>query len=470
MQDTEVVSALRQALAERIGQERFELWFGPQTGLKFRRDALIVEVAEPFTCEWIRNHFRADLESICAEIASRSVAVHFQINAALKLPNNSPANNSPASVVRHAANSSRNTLAKPSTTKQDVDPRRRPLARLDDFVPDDGTRVALTSANIAAGKPGTVTPLLFHGSNGVGKTHLLEGIYAANRSSDRNPRAVFLSAEQFTSYFLYALKGGGLPNFRRKYRGVELLIIDDLQFFVGKRATIVELQHTVDALLREGRQLVFAADRPLAELADLGPDLTGRLAGGLVCCMQLPGHDTRVVITRQIAGQCEADVPEAVLQYVAASFPGDARQLRGAINTLKATSHAMKQPITLALAEESLARLTRPHSRIVRLTDIEQAVCDVVGLQPRTLRSGGKTKRETYPRMLAMWLARKYTRAPLNEIGHFFGRRSHSTVVSAQKKVEGWLARRSPVALADRQWQPDDAIRTIEQRLRSKTG
>ena len=137
---------------------------------------------------------------------------------------------------------------------------------------------------------------MFYGPTSVGKTHLLEGIWTAARRSHQRLTAVYLSAEQFTSHFLEALRGSGLPSFRRKYRGVGLLMIDDLQFFVGKRATQVELLHTIDTFLREGRQLVFAADRSPAELAELGPELTTRLSSGLVCRIEPPDYATRLGI------------------------------------------------------------------------------------------------------------------------------------------------------------------------------
>ena len=164
-------------------------------------------------------------------------------------------------------------------------------------------------------QPGQLSPLIFYGPTSVGKTHLLEGIWSAARKSSHRLTPVYLSAEQFTSYFLEALRGSGLPSFRRKYRSVGLLILDDLQFLVGKRATQVELLHTVDTFLREGRQLVFAADRSPADLAELGPELTTRLTGGMVCRIEPPDHATRLGIVAQMARRMQIDVPPDVQQY-----------------------------------------------------------------------------------------------------------------------------------------------------------
>ena len=148
---------------------------------------------------------------------------------------------------------------------------RRKFAALSSFVTGQSNRLAFVSAEMVAQRPGQITPLLIHGPTGVGKTHLLEGIWTAAQRGPRGQTAIYLSAEQFTTLFLEALRGSGLPNFRRKYRGVGLLILDDLQFFVGKRATQVELLHTLDTMLRDGRQLVFSADRPPPNWPSLAP-------------------------------------------------------------------------------------------------------------------------------------------------------------------------------------------------------
>jgi chromosomal replication initiator protein len=332
-------------------------------------------------------------------------------------------------------------------------------------VTGQSNRLAAVSAEMVARRPGQITPLLIHGPTSVGKTHLLEGIWTAARKASREMTVVYLSAEQFTTQFLEALRGSGLPNFRRKYRGVGLLILDDLQFIAGKRATQVELLYTMDTLMREGRQLVFSADRPPAELPELGPELITRLGSGLVCRIEPPEFATRLGIVAHLARQLRVNVPADVQGFIAARLTTHARALSGAICRLQATSEALRQPITLAMAEEALGELIRQHSRVVRLDDIQQAVCRVFGLEPESLQSAGKSKRNSHPRMLAMWLARKHTRAALAEIGQFFGRRSHSTVISAQKRIDGWMAAGASLHLAERTWEIDEAIRQVERQL-----
>jgi len=326
--------------------------------------------------------------------------------------------------------------------------------------------LAIASAQMVVRRPGQVTPLMFHGPTSVGKTHLLEGIWTAARKH-RTARAVYLTAEQFTSHFIEALRGSGLPSFRRKYRGVDLLLLDDLQFLAGKRVTQVELLHTVDDLLREGRQLVFTSDRAPAELTELGAELTTRLQGGMVCCLEAPDYPTRLGIVAQFVRRFGIDVPLDVQEYIAARLTQHARELSGALCRLQATSQALGRPIELDMARKCLADLIHYSSPVVRLPDIEKAVCDVFGVQAGQLQSGCKAKSVSHPRMLAMWLARKHTRAALSEIGDYFGHRSHSTVISAQKRIEDWRAAGKPIALADHDWKLDEAIRQVESRLRA---
>jgi len=477
--DMEIVSAVRCALADRVGSERFELWFGTSTRLEFDDDTLVIGVPNNFFLDWIRSNFRRQIESACLEVMGRCPAVQFHVDCSLSQSNGTSdraAGNHQVDEGGDAAQSdptarsasqgehpSATCKSKPSPS---VSPRRK-FASLQSFLPglSHRNRVALASAEMVARCPGEMTPLLIHGPTSVGKTHLLEGIWTAARKSDRAATVLYLSAEQFTTQFLEALRGSGLPNFRRKYRGLGVLILDDLQFLCGKRATQVELLHTVDTLLRGCRQVVFAASRSPAELTELGPELGTRLQSGMVCPIDPPDHAARLGIVGQLAARRKLRIPMEVQAYIASHLTNHARELSGALCRLQATSEALGRPITLAMAEEALAELIRNSGRVVRLSDIEKAVCVAFGLESGTLHSGGKSKRVSHPRMLAMWLARKHTRAALSEIGQYFGRRSHSTVISAQKRVDDWMAAGEPLQLADRTWDVDEAIRQVERHL-----
>jgi chromosomal replication initiator protein len=529
--DREIVSALRAHLADRVGKDRYEVWFGASTQLCVRDGTLTVGVPNRFYQDWLRNNFRKDIEAACIETLGQSLPLEFRIDASLATQGkteavpSSPLDGRAAMSEEQAADelgaerlatdgalvsgaswdgdsrqatavvegAAVGTLARSATARSGVPtgtargpgmsagrlalpgvsssvvgaPRRRRFANLGSFVLGTSNRLAFTTAQMALARPGSVSPLLVYGPHGVGKTHLLEGIWSAFRRAHRQAGAIYLSAEQFTSYFLEALRGAGLPSFRRKYRDVELFILDDIQFFAGKRATLVELLHTVDTLGAAGKQLVFAADRSPAALKSLGPELAARLAGAMACRIEPPEYATRLAIVAQLATEWEIAIPPEVQAYVASHLTSQARELAGALRRLEATSLALGKPITLALAEEALGDLIHTSGRAVRLGDIEKAICDVFHLEPDSLQSDRKVKTVSHPRMLAMWLARKHTRVALSEIGHFFGRRSHSTVISAQKKVELWMAAGAPLDVDGRRCNVEDAIRRVEESLRA---
>jgi len=501
--DKEIVSAVRSRLADKVGQERFNLWFGASVRLDYNGGALRIAAPSQFFLEWIRTNFRRQVEDACGEVLGKCPPLEFHLDAPATEDNTSneggtsskgnensmqqaqtkAALKKPPRNVPQPPSAGLGVAQPPSAAPENVHGRGRPchtpchaaeaaaapprrrFAGLETFVAGETNRLAVASAEMVVRQPGQLTPLIFHGPTGVGKTHLLEGIWTAARKTHQRLTVVYLSAEQFTSHFLEALRGSGLPSFRRKYRGVGLLILDDLQFFAGKRATQIELLHTVDTFLREGRQLVFAADRSPADLAELGPELTTRLTSGLVCRIEPPDHATRLGILGQMARRMKIDVPPEVQRFIASRLTSHARELSGALCRLQATAESLGRPISLPMAEEALSDLIRHSVRSVRLSDIEKAVCETFGLEPASLQSDAKGKRVSHPRMLAMWLARKHTRAALSEIGHYFGRRSHSTVISAQKRVDGWMVSGQPLDLAEHHWPADDAIRQVERRL-----
>ena len=473
----EIVSAVCKSLGDKVGQKRFDLWFGASTRIGY--DGRSLRIGTPNECfrDWISGNFRRQIEEACIEVLGHCPPIDFHIEASAAGNKDRP--------MPDSANGKTNTgmafagepgpAIIPMAPRQENLPKKMPepaapasgrrFATLETFVAGDCNRLALASAEMVVRQMGQFTPLLFFGPSSVGKTHLLEGIWIAARKNSRNLSAVYLSAEQFTSHFLEALRGSGLPSFRRKYRGVGLLIIDDLQFFVGKRATQVELLHTVDTLMRERRQLVFAADRSPAELAELGPELTTRLASGMVCRIEKPDYATRLGIVAELARRTRLHLPAEVQEYVASKLTNHARELSGALCRLQATSEALGKPITHAMAEEALREMIHNSARMVRLGDIEKAVCQAFGLDPQSLQADDKSKSISHPRMLAMWLARKHTRAALSEIGRYFGRRSHSTVVSAQKRVDRWVACGRSIDMAERAWAVDEAIRHVERHL-----
>lgn len=505
-----VAAAIRAAFRSRIGEDRHDVWFGESFQVVAERDGdgerlVTVLAGSAFTHDWLQRTFRDDFVAAVEHVLGRSggptrvvwnplVAGTDAADGIVPLPEThvagsgattdgeAPVGPRPSAVADaslihsqravsaprgHSARAPATGIGDPGQGSARPASSVRPSLTLEQYVVGLGNRMAHAAAALAAEQPGAMSPLVIHGPSGAGKTHLLEGI--CRRMRERNPRssAVMLSAEQFTTTFLESLHGRrGLPGFRRSLRAADLLIIDDIQFLIGKKATISELLHTIEALQRAGKQVVFASDRDVESLAELGADLQARLRGGMCARILPPDEATRAGIVESLAARRALSIPAEVVAFVAARMTRNTRELAGAVNRLEATSHMLGIPVTLDMAEECLAELVRSSSRAVRLADIERAVCSALGVDPGSLQSSCRVRRVNQPRMLAMFLARKHTPAALSEIGAYFGRRSHSTVISAQRTVDGWIASGSRLTLADAEWGVEEAIRRVEESLR----
>lgn len=480
------------ALRTRLGADRFAVWFGDGAAIRLLPMAagepasIVVRVGSGFTHDWLRRTFQAELMAAARDVCGAAVRVEWQAagdEAAGEVRPASPSASSPGQRPRRGraavAPVERSTSAGAGEARAlsivpaqppALEPRplpRRSAAGLQEFVVGPSNRMALGAVELVASRPGEMSPLVIHGPSGVGKTHLLEGVCARAREANSGLAVVMLSAEQFTTTFLQSLHGSGLPGFRRTCRSADLLVIDDIQFLVGKRATLVEFQQTVDALHRLGKQMVFACDRELDALDGLGADLLTRLRGGMVARILPPDYDVRRGIVAALCVKRGLSVPDDVVHYVATHITRHARELYGAVNRLEATSLMLGVPVTAGMAEEALADLVRSSGRSVRLADIERAICKAFGIEEGSLQSARRTKAVSHPRMLAMYLARKHTHSSLADIGGYFGRRSHSTVIAAQKTVAEWVAKQAPILLAESQWDVEEAIRRVEDLLRA---
>ncbi len=481
--DGSSAAAVLTAFRGRIGADRFAVWFGDAARVSVAADhhaatTVTIAVGSGFTHEWLCRTFKAEFAAAVHEVCGPSALVRWEAGEAPSEPAKAAAPAAAASPGRRRrgepgaaegprGGSGRGSPPQEAGPRPAAAPSRRVAHRLEDFIVGPSNRMACGAVEMAVARPGEMSPLVIHGPSGVGKTHLLEG--ACERMRHVHPAAtpVCLSAEQFTTAFLQALHGGGLPGFRRTCRGADLLVIDDVQFFVGKKATLLEFQHTIDALQRLGRQVILGCDREFDALPDLGADLLTRCRGGMTARILPPDYDVRRGIVAAIFARRGISVPDDVIHFIASSMTRHARELYGAVNRLEATSTMLGLPISLGMAEESLADLVRSSGRSVRLADVERAVCKAFGIDGGDLQSSRRSRSTSHPRMLAMFLARKHTQAALAEIGGYFGRRSHSTVIAAQKAVGDWVASGTRIVLADAAWDVEEAIRRVEDVLRA---
>lgn len=477
MDDSDRLSALQKELIDRLGNQRFDLWLGTHTSFDFTDGELTIGCPSKFECQWLRSRLQSTLAASCKQVWGCDVTLNFRTDRKSKrktkdaddanqLRLDEPSDQRDASEPRASrvgvsrTNSARSAKSRPTYT-----PRLK--STFANFVVGKGNVLASRTALSVVEQPGQYGPLLLFGPPGVGKTHLCYAMMSELRSNARQLNCLRISSEQFTAEFLAALDSRSIPSFRQKYRSVDVLFIDDIQFMMNKPATLDELMHTIDTLQDRGRQIVMTCDRSPGDLQKVSLELVSRISGGLAIPLESPDFTTRLGIVRQLAVRLKVSLDEQVTELIATQVGGGARQLAGAINRLVATSMARDSAITADLTRTTLAEYVQQNSPSVRLGDIQRAICEVFGVEASSLKSSRKTRSIAEPRMLAMWLARKYTRAALGEIGEYFGRRSHSTVVSAQKKIERLVSESAEISVADRPCQVDEAIRQVEAKLRS---
>jgi chromosomal replication initiator protein len=306
---------------------------------------------------------------------------------------------------------------------------------------------------VAEGRRGDAVmfnPLYIHAGVGLGKTHLLQAVtWAGNSGNER--KVLYLTAEKFMYGFVSALRSQTAIAFKEALRGIDVLVIDDLQFLQGK-STQAEFSHTLNSLIDGGRQVVIAADRPPADLESFDERVRSRLAGGLVVEMGALGEDLRleILISRIAAARAHHpgfDVPAPVLAYIARSVTHNGRDLEGALNRLLAHSKLTGQPVTMDLAEREIRDLIRPQEpKRVKIEDIQRIVARHYNVSRGDLLSARRTANVVRPRQVAMYLAKTLTLRSLPEIGRRFGGRDHTTVLHAVRKIENLVGNDSMLA------------------------
>lgn len=561
LNDKDIEQTLFDAVAARIGLERFALWFGKGTRFLLRETTLHLVLPNRFLADFVRANFRKIIDETVLAVLKRPLPLVFStteefaslktaqalggeepsvglallpqphfpakacskqaliqhetviaitkgtpVIATLAQPTHSGLSHSSLTVPKQLGTvlpeavsgltrptrslpvEARPKPLSPGSVQPSLGGRPRPtrspattapappkgapygpkeFASLKTFVEGASNNLARRAADFAIQYPGKINPIYIHGTTSVGKTHLLEGICRATRKAPGRKPPLYMTAEQFTNAFVGALRQGGMPAFRNKFRDISILLIDDIHFLEGKKQTQTELIHLIDKLKGEGIQLVFTGAKPIGRLSELRNEILARLEAGMVCEIKAPENTMLLEIFRRMVAQRRLPVPDEVCRFVATRLGGHARQLSGALNRLHALHLTAGGTITLAQAEESLEDLIQGNRRTVKMHDIEKAVCDTFGLDNQSLQGKSRARNVSQPRMLAMWLARKFTRSAMTEIGRFFGDRSHSCVVSAQKKVDHWLETDESIPCRDADCRVTEAIRSIERMLQS---
>lgn len=353
------------------------------------------------------------------------------------------------------------------------------------FVVGKANEYAYKTAELVLHDPGAISPVVFIGTPGVGKTHLLEAIrYEALRFGYS---VEYETIDAFTAQFVSAIRTNAEARdaFRERFVSPSFLILDNLQHLLGKRSTTAEVLQIVTEVQRSGHQVIFACDRPLNELDGLGKDMYSYLKAGARIQMLAPDFELRTRILERMAADRGIAISREQRQMFARQTSGDVRELQGALNTLRIFSRteqaqlswdtvlstngevSVSQPETISKRsmDEVLSSISCNSVQLIPMTQILRVVCEVFGVTQEALLAGGRTQRITQPRMLAMWLARKYTQQTYSEIGDFFGCSSHTSVISAKRKVEEWVSKGTLLRTARDSSEATNVIQRIEAKL-----
>ena len=490
--DATLIDAMFVELQQRIGEKRFGVWFDGKVRLSITDDRLTVAVGSPFLLNWMQRQFQAELSGAAQALLGPSAQAGFTVDASLAVSRGGPLEALPstgdAATTRSRSDSSNASLATSKATQTTGNPsatlivptqsvvagsasqnfpgRSRKFAELSDFVSGPQTELALTAARqLASGMQVPFNPLYLCGPVGSGKTHLLEGICRQLKRSQPAFNVVLITAEAFANYFTQALRDHSLPGFRQRFRGVDALIVDNVEFFESKRVFQEEFLHTFADLADHGRPSVLSGTRHPRLLTKLSDELVSRFQSGLVCRLDVPDLPTRLKIVEIKAARLSGEFAPEALEYIAQRFQGSVRELEGALNCLQ-TYHSMtRKRVTQSAAREVLSDLERDCVRLIRLADVERVICNLFGVRPKDLQSESRTRTISQPRMLAMFLARKHTPSAYAEIGQHFGGRNHSTVMSAERKVQQWLEQNETIKVASQTWSIGEILQTLEQQL-----
>ncbi len=409
-------------IQDRVGKASYETWFSTIQVREKTPGVLTVESPDDFFKTWIVDHYQSDIQEILDIAAQRSVPIEFSVNT------NILSADTQTRLARLEQNFSR-----PESAQSTLNAR----FTFDNFVIGPSNRFACAASLAVAESPAKAyNPLFIYGRVGLGKTHLIQAITHRIRQLYPNLKHCYMSSEQFTNELINAIRNRSTSQFRKKYREIDVLLIDDVQFIAGKESTQEEFFHTFNALHDNRKQIIITSDRPPKEIPNLEERLSSRFAWGLAADIQPPDYETRVAILRKKIKNEAIQVPDDVIHFIAEQIKTNIRELEGALIRVAAYSLLEEKPITLDVAFKTLKDMVRETARAITIDMVQKTVAEFFRVPLSELRAKKRTQNIVLPRQIAMYLSRKLTGQSLPEIGNAFGGKDHTTVMHSCKKIE----------------------------------
>ncbi|WP_058486400.1 chromosomal replication initiator protein DnaA [Defluviitalea phaphyphila] len=397
----------------------FQTWFKNLNPISLKDNILTIETLDDFSKDILRNRYIRLIQNAITqvthyeyeiEIVTKNEAQQIKKSSSIKEETNDPLDNQSNLIPRYV---------------------------FDTFVVGNSNRMAHAAALAVAEAPAKAyNPLFIYGGVGLGKTHLMHSIGHYILSQNPKAKVLYASSEKFTNELINSIKDDKNQAFRNKYRNIDVLLIDDIQFIAGKERTEEEFFHTFNALHEDSKQIIISSDRPPKEIKTLEDRLRSRFEWGLIADIQPPDLETRIAILRKKTELEKLSVPNDVILFVAKSIDSNIRELEGALNRIIAYSTLANQEITIELASEALKDLISTDKPKTITTElIQEIVASYYNLRPEDLKSKKRTRSVAFPRQVAMYLCRKLTDLSLPKIGEKFGGRDHTTIIHGYEKI-----------------------------------
>lgn len=409
-----------------LSEVSFNTWIKSCEPISMSSDTIKISVPNAFTQEILEKRYKDLVANSIKAICSKLYTIQFLI--ASEVQGNEEENKK----QKRSLNNDKKIIV-----NDEMNTNLNPKYTFDSFVIGNSNRFAHAASLAVAESPAKAyNPLFIYGGVGLGKTHLMHAIGHYVLQNNKNAKVVYVSSEKFTNELINAIKDDKNEDFRNKYRNVDVLLIDDIQFIAGKERTQEEFFHTFNALHDANKQIILSSDRPPKEIPTLEDRLRSRFEWGLIADIQVPDFETRMAILKKKADVEKLNVANEVMVYIATKIKSNIRELEGALIRIVAYSSLTNREITVDLASEALKDIiSKKQSKHITIEIIQDVVANYFNLRVEDLKSQRRTRNVSYPRQIAMYLSRKLTDMSLPKIGEEFGGRDHTTVIHAYEKI-----------------------------------